>query len=262
MPDPAARDAGWTTRATREPHIGVEQSVDIDRLQKACSTCSLRELCLPLGISAGDLEKLDALVQTLGPLHRGAHLFRWGDGFLHLYVVRSGCVKSYVYNEDGEEHVLGFHLPGELVGTDAISRGVHQCSAVALDTGMVCRLPFAELTGMTRRIPGLQQQLFRLMSRDLETSQWLSASHSVDERMAAFLLGFGNRLRTRGFSATSFVLPMKRHEIASYLRLAPETVSRCLARFSSRGLIRIQRKQIEITDYAELARYFREDPRI
>lgn len=230
------------------------QPVDLDRLRKACSRCSLQDLCLPAGISAQDLETLDQMVDTTGPLHEGDHLFRQGDVFQSLYTVRSGCVKSYVDTESGEEQVLGFHLPGELVGMDAIYRGSHQCSAVILDTTMVCRLPFSELSNLTREVPSLQRQLFRLMSRDLETSHALSAQHSVEERMAAFLLGFGDRMRSRGFSSTHFVLPMSRQDIASYLHLAPETVSRVLSRFASDSLIEISRRDIKLMNRSQLER--------
>jgi len=228
------------------------QPVDIERLRKACSRCSLQDLCLPAGISAQDLGTLDDLVETLGPLHDGDHLFRQGDAFHSLYTVRSGCIKSYVDSESGEEQVLGFHLPGELVGMDAIYRGSHQCSAVILDTTMVCRLPFAELSDLTRHIPSLQRQLFRLMSRDLQTSQSLSAQHSVEERMAAFLLGFGDRMQSHGFSPSHFVLPMSRQDIASYLHLAPETVSRVLSRFATDSLIEISRRDIKLKNRSDL----------
>lgn len=228
--------------------------VSIDSLRKACSRCSLQDLCLPLGISAQDMEALDRIVDTIGPLHQGDHLFHQSDRFQSLYAVRSGCVKSYVDTESGEEQVLGFHLPGELVGMDAIYRGTHQCSAMALDTAMICRLPFNELSDMTREIPNLQRQLFRLMSRDLENSYSLSGQHTVEERLAAFLLGFGDRMKARGFSPSHFVLPMSRQDIASYLRLAPETVSRALSHFAEESLIEISRRDIRLKNRTDLER--------
>jgi len=226
--------------------------VDINHLRKACSRCSLQDLCLPLGISAQDIETLDGIVETVGPLHQGDHLFHQSDHFQSLYAIRSGCVKSYIDTESGEEQVLGFHLPGELVGMDAIYRGSHQCSAMALDTAMICRLPFNDLSGLTREIPSLQKQLFRLMSRDLENTYMLSAHHTVEERLAAFLLGFGDRMQARGFSASHFVLPMSRQDIASYLRLAPETVSRALGHFAEESLIEISRRDIRLKNRSEL----------
>lgn len=238
------------------------KALDVDDLRRACSHCSLRDLCLPVGVSASDLEVLDAFVETLGPLHGGDHIFRQGDRFAAIYAVRSGCIKSYAYSEDGEEQVLGFHLPGELVGLDAIHQGLHQCSAAALNTTMVCRLPFDDLSRLTRKIPSLQRQLLRLMSRDIGNSHSLSRKRSAEERMAAFLLGFGERMRTRGFSASHFVLPMSRLDIAKYLDLAPETVSRVLARFESRGLIEFSRREIRLGNRLGLERFCPRDFRL
>lgn len=228
------------------------QQVDIAHLKKACSECSLQDLCLPEGISSGDMERLEQLVERVGPLHRGDHLFRRNDVFSSLYAVRVGCIKSYIDNEAGDEQVIGFHLAGELVGLGAIYPGRHQCSAVSLDTAMVCRLPFARLSSLSGEIASLQRQLLRIMSRDLDTAQMLSGDRSVEERLAAFLLGFGDRQGKYGLSARHFILPMTREDIGSYLRLATETVSRALTRFEERGLIRVHRREIWLEDRGAL----------
>lgn len=226
--------------------------LDVGHLEKACSRCSLLDLCLPLGIRDEDLESLERLVETVGPLHRNDHLFRQNDTFTAIYAVRAGCIKSYRDSEDGEEQVLGFHLPGELAGLDAIYPGRHQCSAVALDTAMVCRLPYLRLAALAAEMPSLQRQLLRIMSRDLGTAHLLSGDHTVEERLAAFLLGFAERQGSLGFSTRHFVLPMARQDIASYLRLATETVSRVFTRFEARGLIRINRREIWLEDQGAL----------
>lgn len=221
--------------------------------REACSGCSLQELCLPFGLSPEGIEYLEQVVDSRGPLHKGDHLFRQGDLFRAIYAVRSGYLKTYVENEDGEEHVLGFYMAGELLGLDSINAGRKQCSAEVLDTAMVCRLPFQELSRICREVPELQSQLLRLMSRELITAETLSGRHSVESSMAAFLLGWGDRLRRRGFAGRHFVLPMSRQEIASYLRLAPETVTRCFARFIESGWIEVSRREIKITDEGKLA---------
>ncbi|MGH8428286.1 MAG: helix-turn-helix domain-containing protein [Gammaproteobacteria bacterium] len=224
----------------------------VRHLKKACSECSLQDLCLPLGIGEKDMKSLEQVVETVGPLHRGDHLFRQNDEFSAIYAVRGGCIKSYANSETGEEQVLGFHLPGELVGLDAIYPGRHQCSAVALDTAIVCRLPFAQLATLAVAAPSLQRQLLRIMSRDIGTSHALSGEHSAEERLAAFLLGFADREGSRGLSARNLVLPMPRQDIANYLRLAPETASRILTRFKQRGLIRISGHEIWLEDRSAL----------
>lgn len=232
--------------------MGAPAALDIGALHKACSTCSLQELCLPMGLDQEGLDELEEVVETLGPLHRGDHLFRQGDVFRAIYAVRSGFLKSYIESESGEEQVLGFYMSGELLGLDSISAGRKRCSAEVLDTAMVCRLPFANLSEICRHVPRLQEQLLRLISRELVTAESLSTTHSVESRMAAFLLGWGERLARRGFSRRHFVLPMSRQDIGNYLRLAPETVSRCLSRFMDQGWIELSRREVKIIDEAAM----------
>ena len=230
-----------------------EQTLSIGVLRKACSTCSLQELCLPMGLDDNGLEELEQVVETLGPLHRGDYLFHQGHAFKALYVVRSGYLKAYALSESGEEHVLGFFMSGELLGLDSISSNRKQCSATVLDTSMVCRLPFDELSIICIRVPALQRQLLRLMSRELMSTELLSARHSADSRMATFLLDWGERLARRGFSARHFILPMSRQDIGNYLQMAPETVSRCFTRFDENGWIQLKGRELQLTDLPVLA---------
>lgn len=227
--------------------------LNLAALRKACSSCSLQDLCLPLGLSAQGLVELEQVVESLGPLHKGDHLFRQGDVFRSIYVVRSGYFKTYSETEGGQEYVLGFYMSGELLGLGSINAGRKQCSAEALDTAMVCRLPFEGLSRICCAVPELQAQLLRLMSRELFKAEALSSGHSVDSRMAAFLLDWGERLARRGFSRHHFTLPMSRQDIGNHLRLAPETVSRCLAEFVRRRWVEIQRREVKLTDGPALA---------
>ncbi len=224
----------------------------VTELRNACSRCSLAQLCLPMGLSEAQTRRLENLVQPSSPLHADDHLFRIDDPFNSLYALRSGCFKSYTVDSDGREQVLGFHLPGEMMGLDAIYAGRHRCNAVALDTGTVCELPFDELTRLAAEIPELQQQIMRLLSKDISTLEDLVADHTADERLAAFLLGLSSRYQHRGYSATRFRLAMPRRDIANYLRLAPETVSRILARFQEDGLLAVERRDMELLDLQTL----------
>lgn len=229
------------------------QTLTVNAIHKACSACSLRDLCLPMGLDDNTLEELEQAVETLGPLHRGDHLFRQGDIFQALYVVRSGYLKAYVVSESGEEHVLGFFMSGELLGLDSIRFEHKRCSAMLLDTSMVCRLPFESLNTICTHVPTLQRQLLSVISRELMHVGSHSRQHSVDGRMANFLLNWGERLGKRGFSAHHFILPMSRQDIGSYLQMSPETVSRCLTRLNEKGWIKLTRRELKIIDQAALA---------
>ena len=213
-----------------------------------CTTCAFSSACMSEGMDKSDLRDLHVLVEHVGPFHAGDHLFREGDPFEAIAAVRAGTVKTYVIDREGREHVLGFHLPGEVIGLDAIDGDVYPCNAVALDTVMLCRFSFPKIAVLATRMPGIQKQLFRLLSRDIGRAALLAGDWTADQRMAAFLVGFSRRLAARGFSATRFQLTMARTDIANYLRLAPETVSRVLRRLDEDGIVRVERRDVELLD--------------
>ena len=222
------------------------------RAQVACSQCSLGELCLPRGLSDEEKARFEQIVQRSRPIQPGEYVFRTGDEFRTVGSVRTGCFKSYVIDREGQEQVLGFHLPGELIGLDAIHAGRHMANVVALDTSAICSLGFESVSNMARTMPDLQQELFRVMSQRISELETIAGDLSADQRIALFLLSLSHRFARRGYSGSEFILAMSRRDIASYLRLATETVSRVLARFQKRGLIEVDRKQVKLLDLKKL----------
>jgi CRP/FNR family transcriptional regulator len=209
-----------------------------------CGTCAFAPVCLPEGYDKSALAELHCLIEHVGPYPAGTRLFVVDDPFGAVFAVRAGAVKTYVIDDQGREQVLGFFLPGELVGLNGVYPARYPCNAVALDTTTVCRFSFPAMATLATRMPGLQQQLFRLMSKDIGTASLLAGDFTADERLAAFLVGLSERFAARGFSATRFRLMMSRADIANYLRLASETVSRVLRRFQDDGLIRVDRREV------------------
>lgn len=217
-----------------------------------CSTCAFSAACLESGYEKSRLRELHVLVEHTGPYREGQHIFREGDEFNAIAGIRAGTVKTYVTDLAGREQVLGFFLPGEVIGLNAISRSRYPCNAVALDTVQLCRFSFPRMATLATRMPGLQQQLFRLLSEDIGKASLLAGDFAADERMAAFLIGLARRYAARGLSQTRIRLPMARTDIANYLRLAAETVSRVLRRFQDEGIVRVERREVEILDRARL----------
>lgn len=213
-----------------------------------CSTCAFSAACLENGFDKGRLRDLHVLVEHAGPYHEGDHIFREGEPFATIAAVRAGTVKTYVTDLAGREQVLGFFLPGEVIGLNAISQDRYPCNAVALDSVSLCRFSFTKMALLAARMPGLQRQLFRLLSEDISKVTLLAGDSSADERLAAFLVTLSRRYAARGFSASRFCLTMSRTDMASYLRLAAETISRVLRRFQEEGFIRVDRREIEVLD--------------
>jgi CRP/FNR family transcriptional regulator len=224
-------------------------------LRTACSACNLRELCLPVGLSSPDLERLDSLVAQRRQLGRGEDLFRAGDRFTSVYAVRTGFFKTGLTLEDGREQVTGFQMTGELLGLDGISTDAHTVTATALEDSQVCIIPFDQLEELSRDFTELQRQFHKIMSREIVRDHGvmlLLGSMKAEERLAAFMVNLTQRLHSRGYSSSEVVLRMTREEIGSYLGLKLETVSRTFSRFQDEGLLDVKQRQIRILDQARL----------
>lgn len=200
----------------------------------------------------GDLRDLHVLVEHVGPLDAGSHIFREGDAFNAIAAVREGTVKTWRVDRDGREQVLGFHLPGEVIGLSAIDGERYPCNADALDSVQLCRFSFTKVATLATRLPGLQRELFRLLSRDITHAERLAADLPADARLAGFLLDLSSRMSRTDGVIDRLRLSMPRADIANYLRLAPETVSRLFRRFRDDSLLRVRGREIEITDRQRL----------
>ncbi|QLI83085.1 fumarate/nitrate reduction transcriptional regulator Fnr [Chitinibacter fontanus] len=224
-------------------------------LRNSCTNCSLRELCLPLGLSQEEMQELDTIITQARPIKRGEALYRAGEPFRSLYAIRLGFFKASVISEDGREQVTGFHMSGELMGMDAISTDVHTCDAIALEDSEVCELPFNDIEDLSREIPLLQRHFHKVMSREIVRDHGvmlLLGNMKAEERLAAFLLNLSQRFAIRGYSSSSFHLRMTREEIGSYLGLKLETVSRTLSKFQDQGFIKVQNRLIELENIDSL----------
>ena len=230
-------------------------TVRLEPFKVACSNCNLRELCLPVGMSSEQLDRLDAIVATRRTLARGDALFRAGEAFTSLYAIRTGFFKTCVSSEDGRDQVTGFQMAGELLGLDGIGADRHTCDAVALEDSQVCIIPYGQLEALSREFTDLQRQFHKIMSREIVRDHGvmlLLGSMRAEERLAAFLLNLTQRLRTRGFSSSSLILRMTREEIGSYLGLKLETVSRAFSKFQEDGVLEVKQRQIRVLEPEKL----------
>lgn len=229
----------------------------VSKSTSKCTTCSLRELCLPVGLDEREIEILGNLIDRKYRIHRGEHLLHAGLSFKSLYAVRSGFFKSYVLDADGRQQVTGFYMTGELLGLDAISSEIHTCDTVALEDSEVCEVPFEKLEEISLSIPLLMHHFHKIMSREIvkdHSIMMLLGNRKAEERLAAFLLNLSERFAKRGYSAKKFILRMTREEIGSYLGLKLETVSRSLSKLQEEGLITINNRHVELTDVHQLNR--------
>ena len=229
--------------------------VPISARKATCTECRLREDCLlqpEVECPAAGLQ----LATLPRVLHRGDHLFRTGEPFHSVFTVRSGAIKTYVVLQSGEEQVIGFYTPGDVLGLDAIDAGHYVCNAMVLDTSCVCALPYEQVSRPDAHSTEVHSRLVRKLSRrivDHEGLLLILGQKTAEQRMAAFLLHHSRKQRELGISALEINLSMSRADIASYLALAVETVSRVLTRLQDAGLVSVHRSRVEILNLDKLA---------
>ena len=239
----------------------MEPLIDVTRLRRSCAHCTVRQDCLPAEVDALGGGELDAFARPHRSIDRSGRLYRSGDALTSLYVVRDGALKTVTLAQDGEEQVLAFHLPGEILGLDALATGLHRCEVVALGSASVCELPFTDLTALAARSPALQQQLWRAIGRSAGRDQdhvEMLIRRQAHERIALFLYGLVERYRQTGGAAAQLLLPMSREDIGRFLGMALETVSRGFTRLQDDGVIGVAGRRVEVRDSAELARLARQ----
>lgn len=216
-----------------------------------CSTCMMGNVCLPTGMPIHEVERLDELVKERIRIPKGQMLFSKGQTLEALYGLRLGSLKTQLEDVAGNLQITGFYLPGEIVGLDGMLDGLHDSNAIALEDSEVCVVNLSDVDRIGMYVPSLQQQIRRLMSKEIVRSQQaLVALGSMrsEQRLASFLFNLSQRLSALGYSSTDFVMRMSREEIGNYLGLTIETVSRLFSRFARDGVIKVNQREIRILD--------------
>lgn len=233
----------------------MQKRIPVDGNSIRCSTCLLSALCLPLGIPTKELYKIDELIEERIRLKKGSVLFNLTEPVEAVYALRAGSLKTQLEDTTGQTQITGFLLPGEIAGMDGLLNNKHVSQAIALEDSEVCVMRLEDFDRLATKLPMLQVQLRRLMSKEINRSHnimmTLGALRS-DQRLAAFLLNLSDRLTALGYSPYEFLLRMSREEIGNFLGLTLETVSRLFSRFSREGLIEIQQRDVKLLNLPAL----------
>ncbi|MGC9385533.1 MAG: helix-turn-helix domain-containing protein [Hydrogenovibrio sp.] len=215
----------------------------------------MQSICFTSGLYQTEIERLDQLVDRKPSLLKGEFLYQSGEPFTALFAIRAGMVKVFSVNDLSQEVIHGFYVPGDIVGMEAMACQRHEFCAVALDTTSVCALPYPQLTRLAMEVPNLNAQIFSLMSQEIVTGRLHStilAQKTAEQRLADFVLMMSGRLRARGYEYTQFRLNILHRDVACYLNLTPETVSRIFGKFQKLQLMSWKKKEVLIQDFDAL----------
>ncbi|WP_142849253.1 cyclic nucleotide-binding domain-containing protein [Telmatospirillum sp. J64-1] len=202
-----------------------------------CDHCDLGDLAFCSGLTQGDIRRLSSI---LGQTHLPAHdtIFREGDPALHLYSVGAGTVKLYKLLSDGRRQITAFMFPGDFFGLPL--GGGYAYTAEAVTPVTLCRFPRRKLEGLLEEVPTLEKRLLKLTIAELASAQdqmLLLGRKTAREKVASFLIMLAERCEKRGRTGPSLPLSMSRSDIADYLGLTIETVSRVLTQFKKENII-------------------------
>ena len=218
-----------------------------------CEGCEVRYRAVCGVLGCKDLARFKSLGRTLA-LAPGQTLFHEGDPANRVFTLTRGTLKLYRLLPDGRRHVTHFIHPGGFVGISVDEE--HGCSAEALEDAQLCWFPRSRFDDFVADRSVMERSLYWLAAQELSLAQeqaLLLARKTATERLASFLLSL-TKLRGSGSRGPGIVrLPMSRSDIADYLGLTKETVSRTLSALKRRGLIRLQATdRVEIIDYDRL----------
>lgn len=222
----------------------------------SCDHCALSDICLPSSLSKQEIELLEQHLVTSIKIKKGEELYSAGSIFSGLYAVKSGSFKSIVSSVEGDIQIVGFHMPGELIGFDGYASS-HSSSVVALESSMYCKVSTKHLDYLTDNIKGVSKHINVMVANDIQAQHsalFMMARKTAEQRVICFLKNISDRNTKRGFSNSEFSLSMPRGDIANFLGMAPETISRLLAQLQDEKIVEINHREVHICNHEELSR--------
>ena len=226
----------------------VEKTAPRERITPiACRFCDLNAVCRITGLLAYEGGRPRQGVGALRTLRAGAALYRAGAPAHSLFAIRQGMIKLIRVTREGDERIVSFHTPGEVLGLESFALGAYACDAIALEPVQCCELPLPLLNDRSPETTDLATELVQLLSRGAGLRPEL-ARGSARARVTNFLLDLSQRFASRGLDAAQLKLSMSRLEIANLLDMRIETISRTLQQLNREAAIHVRGNRVRLLD--------------
>lgn len=220
-----------------------------------CSQCSMQSICVPAGLIPSDVEILDKSSREPHLYNKRSVVFSEDRPLNSVFAIKSGSVKCYTIDSNGKQQITSFHLVGDIVGLEALASGKAATYCETLETSMLCEIKLNKL--FAQELPKVENNLLQLMSRRLAScsKHYLNiVNTSAEQKVIAFLLSISTHMHQHGLSRNEYRLPMTRTDIANYLGLAVETVSRIFTSLKEESLIDTKQSILTINNLNALER--------
>lgn len=217
-----------------------------------CSDCAVRGIAVCASLDPAELREFEHLGRRVH-FGTGETVFSEEDITTSFYNLLEGVMRLYKLLPDGRRQIVGFALPGDFLGMNTSGR--HNFSADAIGAVAVCQFAKAPFGRFMEDRPHLLKRINELAIRELSQARdhmVLLGRRSADEKIATFLLGWRERLFSLKGSSNTVPLPMSRQDIADYLGLTIETVSRTFTKLERHGAIEIIHGGISLRDPARV----------
>ena len=219
----------------------------MDPKNNNCLHCPHAAYCLPshsrgLPIASTDFQFPSRI------LKRGEHLCYQGELSQNLYIIRMGILKSSIIKKNGAEYIMGFYFPPDLFGWEGIDQAHRSIAITALDRSNICVIPTVKMFLLTQQTPTLGTQLLQMVCRRIHQDNIALLRTSAQQRVATFLLQLAMRYHQMGFPENHCHLPMTHQDIANYLRITPNTISRIFHAWEEKKLIKIEKHIVYLLD--------------
>ena len=218
-----------------------------------CNQCSMQSICVPAGLVSSEIDKLDKSSREPHVYSKRDMVYSPDQPPNSLFAVKSGSVKCYTIDSEGKQQITSFHLTGDIIGMESISNGAAVTYCEAMETSMLCEIKLNRL--FAQNFTGVDKNLLRLLSHRIgqRNTHYLNVVNTTaEQRVASFIMGLSDHLYEHGFSRHEFKLPMTRTDIANYLGLAVETVSRVFSSLKQKDIIDTKQSILFIQAPAEL----------
>ncbi len=213
-----------------------------------CNRCSVSQSCVVSQLSHEETEKMNALIKKMAIIDTGEHLYHQNDDMKNIFALFSGCCKEYSLDKEGNEKINNFYFPGDILALESISTKKHIFSTLALQKSQLCLIPCETLFLTMQESPMFLRQFTYMISQKIRHNNDIPITTNAKQRIAAFLINIFERLQVNEIPQEQICLslPMSQFDIANYLGLAHETISRIFHLFQKNDLIKITHKKIDI----------------
>ncbi len=216
-----------------------------------CANCNLKKICFPAGLSSSELDTFEDSVNKTFKIPKKQKLFSRDEPLTAFYAIKAGGMKTQLSTSDNQTQIIGFHLPGDLLGFDGFAESKHTCDAIALEDTILCELSVGNFDSLCETLPGIRkvmmQQVGEVMNKHYSLALTLGQMSS-ETRLATYLYKLSYYYKSRGYSSTEFNLPMSRSDLASYLGMAPETLSRTFSKLDKQKVLNLKKRNVTIID--------------